>query len=124
MISGNAPCRLRWMESTFDRICFFEPPSVFHRSIRNFAKSSCVLFALASSCVSIPFNCVTEAYETGCPPCAEDCPLAADGVGAGPAWPSAPVMNNKKEVRIDNRMVRFIVGSGCVRDQQAYYNDR
>jgi hypothetical protein len=32
-------------------------------------------------------------------------------------------MHNKKKVRTDNRTVRFIVCGGCVRDQQAYYND-
>src|SRR5579864_664764 len=109
MISGSAPCKLRWIESTFDRICFFEPPSVFQRSIRKCDKSSCALLALASNCVSIPFNCVTDAYETGCPAC----PFAADEVGAGPAWPSAPAMHKKKEERIDKRKIRFIFCSQC-----------
>ena len=61
IISGNAFCRFRWTDSTSPCICFFVEPSVFQRSIRNFARSACVVFDVASSCPSNPFSCVTDA---------------------------------------------------------------
>src|ERR1700722_869741 len=103
MISGSAPCRLRWIESTLDSDCFLVAASVFHRSIRSLTRSACVLFDVASSCSSNPFNCVIEAYDTGTVPCAEGRPRveywtfgeAAAGVDAGPDWPATTAISER-----------------------------
>ena len=103
------------MESTAASASFFPALLVFQCSIRSFTRSACVSLAVASSCVSNPFNCVTEAYETGWPLCE----FAAAPVGAGPDWPRAALMHNKKEDRkTDRRKVRFIVWGAGAREQQ------
>jgi hypothetical protein len=64
-----------------------------------------VFLAVASSDASSPFNCVTEAYETGWPLCV----FAAAAVGAAPDWPRAALMHNKEDRKTGRREVRFIV---------------
>src|SRR5579863_2507278 len=131
MISGSAPCRLRWIESTLDSDCFFEALSVFQCSIRSFTRSPCVVFEVASSCVRSPFSCVIEAYDTGSVPaagrpCVEYCVLAGAAAGgaadpaAGPDWPSPAVVQNSDNKPIERMEVRFIIRGVGVR-KTAYY---
>src|ERR1700691_2340465 len=65
MVSGNANCRLRSMDSTFAKVCFLVEESVFHLSMRIFPRSACMLCAVCCKRVRIPFSSLTEAYATG-----------------------------------------------------------
>src|SRR5580692_920742 len=106
------------MESTFSSVSFFEAVLVFQCSMRSFTRSACVVFELASSCASNPFNCVTDAYETGWLPC-----MLGAAVAAGPDCPCAAVMHESVESPSAMRKVRFIFERNQMRDQSAYYKD-
>src|ERR1700674_5516123 len=84
MISGSAICRLRWMDSTSASVPRLVFESVFHLSIRNLARSSCVACATCSNCDSSRFNWLTEAYGTG--------GALADGAGEDATWATAAVI--------------------------------
>src|ERR1700722_2141576 len=106
------------MESPFSSVSFFEALLVFQCSMRSFTRSACVVLELASSCASNPFNCVTDAYETGWQPCMLG-PLAP-----GPDCPCAAVMHESVESPSAMRKVRFIFERNqMMRDQSAYYKD-
>src|SRR5258708_36112766 len=53
------------MDSTSASVCRLVALSVFHFSICVFARSDCMLWAVCSNCVRIPFSSLTEAYATG-----------------------------------------------------------
>src|ERR1700704_3494014 len=53
------------MDSTSASVLRLVPESVFHRSMRNLARSNCVACATCSNCDSTRFNWLTEAYGTG-----------------------------------------------------------
>src|SRR4029077_16081715 len=106
------------MESTFSSDSFFDAVVVFQCSMRSFTRSACVVFELASSCASNPFNWVTDAYETGWLPC-----MLGAGVAVGPGCPCATVRHESAESPSEMRKVRFIFERDRIRDQSAYYND-
>src|SRR5450631_2695546 len=97
------------MESTAASASFFPAVLVFQCSIRSFTRSACVFLAVASSDASSPFNCVTEAYETGWPLCLFAAGAVGAGPGPGPDWPSAELIHNKEDRKTGRREVRFIV---------------
>src|SRR5205807_5110533 len=78
-------------------------PSVFHFSIRSFCKSPWVFLEVSSSCVSMPFNCVTDAYDTGELPW----PFVGAAIGEGPDCASTTMLVNRKKTE-ERRRLRFI----------------
>src|SRR5580700_4116172 len=91
MISGSAFCRLRWRESTSALVLRLVFESVFHFSIRSFARSTCVACATCSNCDRIRFSWLTEAYGTAGPE-----PAGAEAAGAGEGVSCAIAMATRK----------------------------
>src|SRR6266478_3559685 len=83
------------MDSTFASVCRLVAPSVFHFSMRVFARSDCMFCAVCFNCSTIPFSSLTDAYATGgCAPAASCVPAAA---GASTAASPVIVMKTKQK---------------------------
>src|SRR5580693_4434131 len=81
------------MDSTFASVCRLVAPSVFHFSMRVFARSDCMLCAVSFNCSTMLFSSLTDAYATGGREPAASCARAT----AGASTTANPAMTMKQK---------------------------
>src|ERR1700681_5118453 len=87
------------MDSTFASVCRLVAPSVFHFSMRVFARSDCMLCAVSFNCSTMLFSSLTDAYATGgCEPAASCLP--AKGGATTTANPAMKMKQKSDRTRI------------------------